>query len=76
MISEPLYIDIDEEAMEFPIDNLRFKVVLGEGQFGVVYLATANGISGNIGKSQVAVKMLKGTFFLIRKLNIFGHQYG
>ena len=45
---------------EFPLDDLKRLKVLGEGEFGVVYLANAINISGNKGVSKVAVKVLKG----------------
>lgn len=52
------YIDMD--LFEYAIDDLGEQIqVLGEGQFGIVYLATAKNISGNTGISKVAVKMLK-----------------
>ena len=57
------YIDMD--LFEYAIDDLGEQIqVLGEGQFGIVYLATAKNISGNTGISKVAVKMLKGWYNL------------
>ena len=57
------YIDMD--LFEYAIDDLGERIqVLGEGQFGIVYLATAKNISGNTGISKVAVKMLKGWYNL------------
>eukprot|EP00794_Sanderia_malayensis_P015257 gene15257-16832_t len=57
--SDPLYLEIEDAASEYSIDDLGLIRILGEGQFGVVYLATADNICGNRGRSKVAVKMLK-----------------
>ena len=58
----PEYLITEEYNYEFDRQNLEFQYKLGEGQFGCVYKAEATNIAGFVGKSTVAVKLLKGTF--------------
>ena len=57
---------------EFPLDDLARLKVLGEGEFGVVYLANAIDISGNKGISKVAVKVLKGKSSYLQSIGTGG----
>ena len=63
---EPEYLERIGDDFEYPFEKLDRKAVLGEGEFGVVYRASALDISGNKGLSQVAVKILKG---MVRKMS-------
>lgn len=47
----------EHHVQEYPRSNLRFSTTLGEGAFGQVIRANAEGLSNQY----VAVKMLKGT---------------
>ncbi|KAK4318588.1 hypothetical protein Pmani_010423 [Petrolisthes manimaculis] len=53
-----LNLTIDRK-WEFPRSRLVIEQTLGEGEFGKVMKAKAQGIAGNLGYSTVAVKMLK-----------------
>ena len=71
---EPYYTEFAEVDSEFSLDNLTGWQVLAEGNFGIVYKATAKDICGNKGYSVVAVKKLKGEainsyFVVIEKRN-------
>jgi len=65
---------------EFPRDKLRLQTILGQGNFGQVWKAEADDISGHEGLTRlVAVKMVKEDAAareredLIRELNIMQH---
>ena len=51
-----------EAHWEFPRRNLTLDCVIGEGEFGRVIKAEAANIQGCIGKTTVAVKILKGLY--------------
>ncbi|ELU15562.1 hypothetical protein CAPTEDRAFT_96849 [Capitella teleta] len=55
---------------EFPSNQLKFDIVLGQGAFGKVMRAEATGIDGTAGTSQVAVKMIKA---LLSELKVLIH---
>ncbi|XP_065070140.1 ephrin type-A receptor 3-like [Rhopilema esculentum] len=57
--AEPVYLEIPDDEYEFSMDKITILKTLGEGEFGIVYLANALEICGNKGTSQVAVKVLK-----------------
>ena len=54
-----------EVPWEFPRNRLFIRLKIGEGTFGEVWRAKADGILGRPGRVAVAVKMLKGIILLI-----------
>lgn len=66
LIPDPIYMDISNDQLEFSYNDLSLIKEIGEGEFGLVYLADAFNISGYKGHSKVAVKMLKGITTLFR----------
>lgn len=48
-----------DSKWEFPVDQLTFDKVLGEGEFGKVVKGYATNIDNEIGITTIAVKMLK-----------------
>ncbi|KFB44233.1 vascular endothelial growth factor receptor [Anopheles sinensis] len=66
-VSHPSKTDPDETGgivppeFEFPRNQLALGKKIGQGQFGVVMLATANNIIANEAVTKVAVKMVRST---------------
>lgn len=70
---EPLVQNYQVDHWEFPRDRLTVTTVLGAGAFGVVMRGLALGIKGSVGKITVAVKTVRGKYFLFlsSKANIY-----
>lgn len=49
---------------EFPRNRVDLQLVLGSGAFGLVMKAQAQGIKGCVGKMHVAVKIVKGVYYM------------
>ncbi|CDQ95582.1 unnamed protein product, partial [Oncorhynchus mykiss] len=58
-------LQYDPGQWEFPRDRLKLEKPLGRGAFGKVMQASAFGIDNSTGCRTVAVKMLKGTCFIM-----------
>lgn len=56
------YLRKEADDWEIPYKNIRLGKKLGEGQFGVVYKAVAEGLRDFNGSTQVAVKMCEGPY--------------
>ena len=59
---------------EFPRNRVDLQLVLGSGAFGLVMKAQAQGIKGCVGKMHVAVKIVKGVYYIslaLLKYNYF-----
>jgi len=55
-----------DPSWEFPRDKLLFGKTLGEGAFGKVVLGEIDGIINENVMNMVAVKMLKGSYIIIK----------
>lgn len=55
---------LSNSPWEFPRDRVDLQVVLGSGAFGLVMKAQAQGIKGCVGKMFVAVKIVKGKYYI------------
>lgn len=51
---------------EFPREKLYIRQKIGEGSFGEVWKAKVDGILGRTGEQLVAVKMLRGGFYIFK----------
>lgn len=60
---------LSNNPWEFPRNRLDCQQVLGSGAFGLVMKAYAQGIKGCVGKMYVAVKIVKGKYFICVNLS-------
>ena len=63
-------LDEDDMKWDTSYTNLTFEDILGEGEFGRVFKASAIGLQGKQQNTTVAVKMLKGDLLAVISLSL------